>query len=114
MNKKYSLKKNYDIEKLVKERKSVGNTYYAIYYNDSNLQDPKIAISVSKKLGKAVVRNYEKRVIREIVSKNMNLLTPIQYLIIVKVKSMDLTFKEKEKELKYLFKKIRKNKGEKE
>ena len=65
MNRKYSLKKNYDIEVLINKKQSVGDANYAIYYDASNLLEPKIAISVSKKLGDAVTRNKEKRIIKK-------------------------------------------------
>ena len=37
MNKKYSLKKSNDIEQLIKKHQSVGNKYYAIYYDKNAL-----------------------------------------------------------------------------
>lgn len=107
MNKNYRLKKNYDIEVLINKKQSVGNAYYAIYYDDSNLLLPKVAISVSKKLGDAVTRNKEKRIIREIIRKNFNFLLNYNYLIIEKKKALALTFIEKESEIKRLFKKIK-------
>lgn len=106
MNKKYRLKKNYDIEALVKARLSVGNMYYIIYYGESNITTPKIAISVSKKLGNAVVRNKEKRIIREILRNNLELLFDGKYLVVEKKKALLLSFEEKEKQITYLIRKI--------
>ena len=43
MNRQYSLKKNHDIEKLVRGKVSVGNKYFAIYYfggNDAKAEIP--------------------------------------------------------------------------
>lgn len=106
MKKRFRLKKNQDIEKLVKLKKSVGNRCYIIYYNKS--EDTKIAISVSKKVGNAVVRNYQKRVVREIVSKKLNYLSNKHVLIVIKKNCLDTTFKEKETMLKSLLSKVRK------
>ncbi len=112
MKKRFCLKKNQDIEKLVKLRKSVGNRFYVIYYNDTN--ETKVAISVSKKLGNAVVRNYQKRVIREIVSKQLIKLKNKHILIVVKTNSLVLKFDEKKNMINSLIKKINiKENGEK-
>lgn len=98
MNHKYTLKKNHEIKKLVsKPTKSVGNKYYAVYYQDS--KSTKVAISVSKKLGTAVFRNYQKRVTREILRRNFELLRDKNLLVVVKTNSVALSFEAKEKEI---------------
>ena len=61
MNKKYILKKSYDIEKLLKDKKSVGSKYYVIYYKFSESEIPQIAVSVSKRVGNAVTRVHYMR-----------------------------------------------------
>lgn len=105
MNKKYSLKKSYEIKRLIAKKKSVGNRFYAIYYDCGGCTQ--IAISISKKLCKAHDRNYNKRVIREILRNNFSLLVNKSMLIVIKEKSISLSFKEKEIELEKLLKKIR-------
>ena len=105
MNKQYILKKNHDIDSLVKNKQSVGNTKYAIYYRKS--ESLQIVVSVSKKLGKAVERNYQKRVIKEILRKNIELIPTINMLIVVKKQSMELSYVDKEKEILSLIRKIK-------
>lgn len=105
MNKQYILKKNHDIDSLVKEKQSVGNTYFAIYYRKS--ESLQIVVSVSKKLGKAVVRNYQKRVIKEILRKNMELIPSVDMLVVVKFNSLNLTYQEKENEIIKLIKRFK-------
>ena len=105
MNRQYSLKKNYDIQKIMSKRQSVGSSFYAIYYDF--FDDIKVAVSISKKLGKAHVRNYNKRVTKEIIRKNKSLLSNKHLLIIIKEKSMNLSFQEKEREILKLLKRIR-------
>ena len=84
MNHKYTLKKNHEIKKLVeKPYQSVGNKYFVVYYQDS--ESTKIAVSVSKKLGTAVFRNYQKRIVREILRRNFDLLRDKKSLLVVKV-----------------------------
>lgn len=105
MNKQYSLKKNYDIQKIFLKKQSVGNSFFAIYYDFYN--DIEVAISISKKLGKAHERNYNKRVVREILRKNMTLLENKHMLIVIKEKSLKLVYEEKEREIIKLLKRIR-------
>ena len=82
MNKQYILKKNHDIDSLVRLKQSVGNTYYAIYYRKS--ESLRVVVSVSKKLGKAVVRNYQKRVMKEILRNNIELIPSVDMLLVIK------------------------------
>ena len=97
MNKSNILKKSYEIEKLLKNKKSVGSKYYVIYYNYISKDDVHIAISASKKLGDAVDRNYEKRVIRELFRKHIDKIKGFNMLFVIKKNSLELSFEEKEK-----------------
>lgn len=105
MNKQYILKKNHDIDSLVRLKQSVGNTYYAIYYRKS--ESLRVVVSVSKKLGKAVVRNYQKRVMKEILRNNIELIPSVDMLLVIKFNSLNLTYKEKENEIIKLIKRFK-------
>ncbi|HHU55992.1 MAG TPA: ribonuclease P protein component [Acholeplasmataceae bacterium] len=106
MNRKYSLKKNHEIAALFKNKVSVGNRYYVIYYKPNTLSIPRIAISVSKKYGKAVTRNYEKRVTREILRNLIQTLPNYDFLVIIKKGVSTLKFSQKKDQLQYLINKI--------
>ena len=106
MNRKYSLKKSYDIEKLIKVKQSVGNKYYAIYYQTTSDELLQIAFSISKRLKTAVQRNYEKKVLKEIFRKNLERLNNFKMLIVVKESASYLTFSEKEVQVLYLINKM--------
>lgn len=97
MNKKYSLRKNEEIEKLVKKRKTKGTKNFLLYF-DKN-EETKIAISVSKKLGNAVFRNKQKRQIKDIIRRNIEKIEGIKILIVLKEKGTLLSYQEKEKEI---------------
>ena len=105
MNKKYSLKKNKDIEKLVHMKKSVGNKFYSMYYNENKIKT-RIAISVSKKMGNAVQRNYQKRVVREIIRPLIHTIGNYDILIVIKTTAKGLSFNEKHDHINYLLNKI--------
>lgn len=106
MNQKYVLKHNEDIEKLVKKKNSIGNKYYAIYF-DTNDGDFKVAISVSKKCGSSPARNYEKRVVREIIrAYGVEKLNNITCLLIIKKESIKLNYDEKKLEITQLLNKL--------
>ena len=108
MKKKYVLKRNQDIEKVVKLGKSVGNKYYLIFFLPNNLNEPKVAVSVSKKFGNAVKRNYEKRVVRSILRDNFTNLPNCSILIIVKINAARLKYHQKKSQINYLINQIKK------
>ncbi len=111
MNKQYILKKNYEIEKLIQHKKSVGNKYYAAYFYKVDEIKPHIAISISKKCGNAIVRNYQKRVTKEIIRQNIKQLTHFEVLFVIKKNSLNLSFQEKKDQIQYIIRMIKK-KGE--
>lgn len=115
MKKQYRVKKSNEIEEIIKEKKYASNPYFSVYKrNNPNSTNFRYAISVGKKLGNAVVRNKFKRQIRAIVDAfNINLNDKIDVFIIVKVKVLTIDFNQMQQELKYLFRKQKLIKGEK-
>lgn len=110
MNQKYRLKKSFEIEELIKKKNVLGNNWFVVYFGESDEPTPKIAISVSKRLGNAVFRNREKRILREIIRKNIHLFSAKKYLFIEKKSAVALDYKTKEKEIIALAGKISREK----
>ena len=72
-NKKFfSLKKRYEFLNIRNKGKSLSFKYLIINFHKKKDKRTKIGLTVTKKLGNAVTRNYIKRVIRASVIKNYN------------------------------------------
>lgn len=91
MNKKYIVRKNEEIENIIKSNNKITSKYFIIYYKDNTLNYNRFCISVSKKLGKAHIRNYYKRVIKDILSKNI-INTSYDYVIILRNGVLNLKY----------------------
>lgn len=60
-----SLKKNFQFRYVYHKGKSVANRQLVLYSIKNNTKENKLGISVSKKVGKSVVRSHVTRLIRE-------------------------------------------------
>ena len=87
MKKEFRVRKNEDFSRIIKKKQSMANRSFIIYYLKNDLDHARIGISVSKKLGKAVIRNKIKRQVRMMLQQTIN-------------------FNSNLNELKYLYKKI--------
>lgn len=103
MNKKYIIRKNEEISNIVKTGKKISNKYYVIYYNDNKFKFNRYCVSVSKKLGKANVRNLFKRRIKDILMKN-NINYSCDYVIILKQAIIEVNYEIMKNELLSLMK----------
>ncbi len=65
MKKQYSLKSKIQFNKVLNKGQKISSQYFLISYRNAN--EFKLGISVPKKLGNAVFRNYNKRVIKNII-----------------------------------------------
>jgi ribonuclease P protein component len=66
MRKEYRIKKNKEFQEVFKKGKSIANRQFVLYLlKRSDYEHFRIGLSVSKKIGNAVVRNQIKRYIRQ-------------------------------------------------
>lgn len=114
MKKQYRVKRNEEIEAIIKNHKSYGNKYFNIYIKENETNYFRYAISIGKKIGNAVVRNRRKRQIRSIVDNIVILEQPVDVFIVGKPTINSIDFLEIKNQLVYLLKKLNVNiKGEK-
>ena len=105
MKKRDIVTKNQDFSKIIQNRKYMKNNLFAIYYKENNLENVRFGISVSKKIGNAVVRNKIKRQMKNIIDKNKNLFKKeTDYIIIIRRGILDCNFHEIEDSLINLLK----------
>ena len=98
MNKKYILKRNEEILLVIRTGlKQVFNNI-TIYRKKNKLTNSRFCISVSKKIGNAVVRNKLKRQVKDIIMKNM-VTNNEDYVIILSSSFKELPFLEKKNEI---------------
>lgn len=109
MKKEYRVKKNEEIDKIIKARKSVGNLYFVIYRLKNNeTAHFRAALSIGKKFGIAVKRNRIKRQIRNIITENKELLKNDDYVFVIKPKARELDFSSMQKMIKNLLERDKK------
>ena len=105
MKKIYRLKKNEDFSKIIKKKKSFSNKSYILYIDKKNDEQAKIGISVSKKIGNAVVRNKIKRQIRMmLIEKEYYKIIKHDIIIIVRVNYLLNKYDENKKYLDFIMK----------
>ena len=115
MKKQYRVKKNQEIEAILSNKVSYYNPYFSIYkMNNPKTSHFRYAISVGKKIGNAVERNYLKRKIRAALQTlNIPLDNNVDIFIIARIKAKNLEFLDLVNQLKYLLIKLHIIKGEK-
>lgn len=101
MKKQYSLKSNIKFNKVLSKGKKIKSNSFLISYIKGS--EFKIGISVPKKLGNAVFRNHNKRVIKNIIPKLNVYDKNVHVVLVVKESFINLSIDEKtrilEKEL---------------
>ena len=85
----------------------IKSNFFNCYYLKNGISNVRLGIVVSKKIGNSVVRNYEKRTIREIFRKLIPTFKASFDLIFI-LKKSDIAFFEKEKVFIELIRQIEK------
>ena len=106
MKKKYSLKRNEEIAKIVQNKQAIRNGSYIVFYKKNNLDFSRVCISVSKKLGIAVVRNKIKRQVREMITSIFDFNLSYDFVIVVRRDYPEIDFEHNKNKLEKLYLRI--------
>ena len=106
MKKKYRVKRNEEIESIIKNHKSYGNKYFNVYIKTNETTYIRYALSVGKKIGIAVIRVKRKRQIRSIIDNLIDINQNLDILVVAKPPINNISFDEMNKQISYLFKKL--------
>lgn len=88
-----SLKENAAFRRLYQRGRSVGNRYLVIYCRPNRLGHNRLGLTVSTKLGHAVVRNRIRRRLREIYRLNENCLKQgFDLVVVARTACVDASF----------------------
>lgn len=109
MQKNYRLAKREDFNKVYRLGQSVANRQFVLYYKvQPDVEHFKLGISVSKKIGNAVVRNRMRRMIKEIVRIHANRITNhLHLVIIVRKPSVTMDYQNLEKSILHILRKTK-------
>lgn len=105
MKKIYSLKSQTYFNKVINKGKKIRSKYFLISFVKSD--EFKIGISVPKKLGNAVFRNYNKRLIKDIIPNIDIYKKKFHIILIIKKDFIDLSLEKKKDILKQEIEKIK-------
>ncbi len=104
MKKEYRIKKNEEIENVLKTGiKKYTKTFIGYKIDDNKRGHFRYAISVGKKIGDAHVRNRVKRQLRSIVDNMVDITQEKDIFIIVKTNVLSLDYNEMKSDVNLLF-----------
>ena len=105
MEKRYKLRKNMEFKKVYSGGKNFWNRNLILYIRKNKLEESRFGVTITKKIGNAVVRNKIKRRIREIYRLNMYRIKDGYDLIFIPKKNVvDISYKELESALIHILK----------
>ena len=98
------IKKDRQFRYIYSRGKSFANKKLVIYYIKNNDEKLRVRISISKKVGKAVVRNRLRRLIKENIRLNQNLKSGYSMIFLARVGADDLDFNTMKSSINHLLK----------
>jgi ribonuclease P protein component len=109
MKKKFRIKKNSDFQEVFQKGESFANRQFVIYVLNKPAQGYyRVGLSVSKKIGNAVMRNQIKRYIRQaFLELKDDLEIDKDYIVIARKPASEMDFFEVKKSLVHVFKRAK-------
>ena len=94
--KKYEIIKDHnDFNNIIHNADFVKNNYFVIYYKNNDYKINRFGIAISTKFGKANIRNYYKRITRNIIDTNKKSFSNNKdYIIMIKRTCLNTKYNE--------------------
>jgi|SRR5690606_19407525 len=107
MQRRLRLRSRKDFRRVYRDGRSVANSRFVVYWRPRSEPGPfRLGVSASARLGKAVVRNRARRMVKEIVRLNADKLRDqVDLVIIVRKPALELGFWDMEKSVLHLLRK---------
>ncbi|AOZ92855.1 ribonuclease P protein component [Paenibacillus crassostreae] len=107
MQKRLRLRNRADFSRVYRHGKSFANRQFVTYwFTKKEVEQFRVGISVSKKVGNAVVRNRLRRMVKEIVRHHQSeLIEHIDLVFIVRNGALDMPYKDMEKSILHVLRK---------
>jgi ribonuclease P protein component len=105
----YRLKRRNDYRRVFRAGTSVANRQFVLYtFKRLDEEVTRVGISISRKVGKAVVRNRVKRLVKEVVRKWVNQIHPhLDLVLIARNPVVGLNYTEMESSLHHVMKRAK-------
>jgi len=100
MKRIHRIQKNKDFKTVISKNNVKKSNEYIVYINKNNLNHTRIGISVSSKLGNAIIRNKIKRQIKTICNQILDLSKNLDIVIIAREEFKNKTYQENLNSLK--------------
>ena len=102
------LKKNEDFRRVYRKKRSMANRLLIIYILENKYEYNRVGFTVSKKVGKSVIRNRVKRLLRESYRLNEEkILQGYDIIFIARNMASKASYREIENAMMHLFKKMK-------
>ncbi|MEY8462405.1 ribonuclease P protein component [Streptococcus merionis] len=102
MRKSYRIKREKDFSAIFKQGQNVANRKFVLYRLDKEQAHFRVGLSVSKKLGNAVVRNRVKRLMRHVLINHRQQIKAEDFVLIARKGVEELNYHEVEKNLLHI------------
>lgn len=89
-----TIKKNAEFQRVYETRKSAANKHMVVYARRNGLEYNRFGFSVSKKVGKAVVRNKIRRRLKEILRTSLMTFVGFDVVVVIRPAAADCGYAE--------------------
>ena len=109
MKVKYRVKKHDEFQEIIKHAHVEKNAYFIGYILKNEFGYTRIGISISKRLGIAVIRNRIKRQIRSMIGENLSLDDSVDIILVVRISYNRDNYQKMVDELKIIIAKLKRS-----